>query len=57
MLQNALNCTIQKDFFWGSMPPNPIANVWLRHASQAPQNVAPLGKSCIRPWATTEKFI
>ena len=55
-LQNAPNCTIQ-NFFRGSMPPNPIANAWLRHASQTSQKGGPLGKSCIRPWTTTEKFI
>ena len=22
--------------FWGSMPPNPLANAWLRHTSQPP---------------------
>ena len=26
-----------KKFFRGSMPPNPLANAWLRHASQAPR--------------------
>ena len=36
MLQNAPDCTIQKENFWGSMPPNPLANAWLCHASQAP---------------------
>ena len=35
MLQNAPDCTIQKKF-QGSMPPNPLANAWLRQASQAP---------------------
>ena len=46
-----------------SMPPNPLANAWLRHASQvacnspSPQKVPPpLGKSCIRPWTTTKKL-
>ena len=32
MLQNAP----LKFFFRGSMPPNPLANAWLRHASHAP---------------------
>ena len=27
-----------------------------KQASQAPQKVGHLGKSCIRPWTTTEKF-
>ena len=35
MLQNAPNWTIQKNFP-GSMPPNPLANAWLRHALQDP---------------------
>ena len=48
------------------MPPNPLANAWLPHALQAalrnatrpaPIKVAPLGKSCIRSWTTTKKFI
>ena len=48
----------------GNMPPNPPANAWLRHESQSgvqltesPKSWAPLGKSCIRPWTTTKKFI
>ena len=53
MLQNAPDCTIPPKKNWGSMPPNPLANAWLRHASQAPppkkKIVGPLGKSCIRP--------
>ena len=57
MLQNAPNCTIQKIFSRRSMPQTPLANDWLRHASQASQKVGPLGKSCIRPWTTTEKSI
>ena len=36
MLPNAPDCTIPPKKFWGSMPPNPRANAWLRHASQAP---------------------
>ena len=34
MLQNAPNCTI-KNFFRGSMPPNPLAKAWRSHASHA----------------------
>ena len=34
MLQNASNYTIHF-FCRGSMPPKPLANAWLRHASQA----------------------
>ena len=30
MLQNAPNCTIKKKNYWGSIPPNPLANAWLR---------------------------
>ena len=63
MLQNAPNCTIPKQIFGETCPQTPLANAWLRNASQAthpppPQTkiVAPLGKSCIRP-RTTEKFI
>ena len=36
MLQNAPNCTIQKYFFEEACPRTPLANAWLRHASQAP---------------------
>ena len=46
MLQNAPDCTIPQKQFLGSMPPNPLANAWLRHASQAPppkKIVGPLG--------------
>ena len=54
-----------KYFFSGKHAPNPLANAWLRHASQTPPPPkkkidAPLGKSCIRRMAnksTTEKFI
>ena len=45
MLQNAPDCTIPPKIFGGSMPPNPLANAWLRHASQAP----PPKKNC---WPT-----
>ena len=31
MLQNAPNYTIKKNY-QGNMPPNPLANAWLRHA-------------------------
>ena len=59
MLQKAPNCTIKN--FWGeACSQTPLAHTWLRHASQAPpqkKKLAPLGKSCIRPWTTTEKFI
>ena len=56
MLQNAPNCTIQI-FFGKACPRTPLVNAWLRDALQAPKKLAPLGKSCIRPWTTTEKFI
>ena len=59
MLQNAPDCTI-KIFWGGSMPPNaPSKRVAMpRVATPPPQIiVAPLGKSCIRPWTTNEKFI
>ena len=36
MLQNAPNCTIQKNVFGEACPRTPLANAWLRHASQAP---------------------
>ena len=36
MLQNAPNCTIQKIFFDEACPRTPLANAWLRQASQAP---------------------
>ena len=36
MLQNAPNCTIQKKFGGEACPRTPLANAWLRHASQAP---------------------
>ena len=46
MLQNAPNCTIRKNFFGEAyMPPNPLANAWLRHVPQAPpqkKKLAPL---------------
>ena len=35
MLQNALNRTIPK-IFLRKHAPNPLANAWLRHTSQAP---------------------
>ena len=56
MLQNEPNCTIQKNLFVEACPRTLLANAWLRHPSQAPKKVGPLGKSCIRPWTTTEKF-
>ena len=34
--QNAPNCTIQKILFGEACPRTPLANAWLRHASQAP---------------------
>ena len=44
----------------GSMPPNPPSKrlATSRVASPPPKKkkVGPLGKSCIRPWTTTEKF-
>ena len=56
MLQNAPNCTIPKNNFWGSMPPNPPSKRMAtpRVASPPPKKkiqkiVAPLGKSCVRP--------
>ena len=54
MLQNAPNCTIQKMFAGKhARPRTPLANAWLRHASQAPPPkkkwLALLGKSCISP--------
>ena len=53
MLQNAPNCTIQKNVFGEACPRTPLANAWLRHASQAPPQktkwLALLGKSCISP--------
>ena len=36
MLQNAPNCTIKKNFWGEACSRTPIANAWLRHASQAP---------------------
>ena len=67
MLQNAPICTIQKNFLGGACPRTPLANAWLvRHVSQAasrhatrpaPKKLAPLGKSCIRPWTTAKKII
>ena len=37
---------------WGeACPRTPLAN------RKPPKKVGPLGKSCIRPWTTTEKFI
>ena len=58
MLQNAANCSIQI-FFWEACPRTPLANVWLRHASQAAINYSgmQLAQSCIRSWTTTKKFI
>ena len=56
MLQNAPDCAIPKKLFGEACPRTLLANAWLRHASQAPQKVGPLGKYCIRPWTTTEKF-
>ena len=56
MFQNAPDCTIPKKLFLETCPRTLLANAWLRHASQAPQKVGPLGKYCIRPWTTTEKF-
>ena len=46
-----------KKFIFGEACPRTLlANAWLRHASQAPKKVGPLGKFCLRPWTTTEKF-
>ena len=45
-----------KKFIRGRMPPKPPSKRLLRHTSQVPKKVGPLGKSCIRPWTTTEKF-
>ena len=57
MLQNAPNCTIQKNVFGEACPPNPPSkHLDIRHASQAPQKVGLIDKSCIRPWTTTGKF-
>ena len=36
MLQNAPDCTIQNFFFGEACPRIPLANAWLRKASQAP---------------------
>ena len=36
MLLNAPDCTIQKKNFGEACPRTPLANAWLRHASQAP---------------------
>ena len=36
MLQNAPNCTIQNIFSGEACPRTPLANAWIRHASQAP---------------------
>ena len=64
MLQNAPNCTIKTNILGEACPRTPLANAWLRHASQAasrhairpaPQKVGPPGKSCIRPYVHTNK--
>ena len=36
MLQNAPDCTIQNINFGEACPRTPLANAWIRHASQAP---------------------
>ena len=36
MLQNAPNCSIPKKILRKHAPRTPLANAWLRHASQAP---------------------
>ena len=36
MLQNAPNCTIKKKISGKHAPEPPLANAWLRHASQGP---------------------
>ena len=46
-----------KIFFGETCPRTPLANAWLRHASKAPKKLVPLGKYCIRPRTTTEKFM
>ena len=46
-----------KNYFSGKHAPNPLANAWLRHASQVLKKLATFGKSCIRPCTTTAKFI
>ena len=62
MLQNAPNCIIQ-NFFSGKHAPKPPSKRMAtpRVASPPPSPpkkiVGPLGKSCIRPGTTTEKFI
>ena len=55
MLQNAPNCTIQKFVFGEAYPRTPLANAW--QAPPPPKSWPSLGKACIRPWTTTEKFI
>ena len=47
MLQNESNCTIQFFFLGDACPRSPLANAWLRHASQAasPCNSPSLQKS------------
>ena len=45
-----------KKFFRGSIPPNPPPPS-KRLASPPPKSWPSLGKACIRPWITTEKFI
>ena len=61
MLQNAQNCTISK-ILSGKHAPEPISKcVGVTHCKPlrpAPQKVVPpFGKSCIRPWTTTKRFI
>ena len=42
-----------KTFSLGKMPPNPSD----KRLARPPKKLALLGKSCIRPWTLTKKFI
>ena len=65
MLQNAPNCTIQKKLSGKHAPEPPskrmatprIASRFAACNSPSPKKLAPFGKSCIRPWTTTKKFM
>ena len=52
MLQNAPNCTIPKNNFWESMPPNPPSKRMAtpRVASPPPQKKKKKKKNSCPPW-------
>ena len=63
MLQKRTKLHHLKKFSRGSMPQTPLANAWVRHASQAASRHATrpafqkVGPPLANPFTTTKKFI